>query len=165
MIIFLETSYVRKAYIMICNKDGGIFIMKVIKFLLITVIVLGLVGYGVYHFGMQFIAGKVAETVTVELANSEQAEAIKQVIKQNPTLTGYMEEAKAANPNELPFTTKEEATQVLIEKVGVTTLNDIRVKAENGMLSQEEIIQQLQNKLTAEEQLALKVIIYQELYK
>ncbi|MEC1178023.1 hypothetical protein P9B03_05960 [Metasolibacillus meyeri] len=139
--------------------------MRVIKFLLITVIVLGLAGYGVYHFGMQFISKKVAETVTIELADSGQIEAVKHAVEQNATLAGYMDEAKVADLSELPFTTKEEATKVLIQKVGVTALNDIRVKAENGTLSQEEIIQEIQEKLTPEEQLALKVIIYQELYK
>ncbi|WP_042475992.1 hypothetical protein [Bacillus ndiopicus] len=139
--------------------------MKVIKFLSITAIVLGLVGYGVYHFGIQFISEKVSETVTTELVDSGQIETVKRVIEQDATLAGYMEEAKAADPSELPFTTKEEATKVLIQKVGVTALNDLRVKAENGTLSQEEVLQEIEGKLTLEEQLALKVIVYQELYK
>ncbi|GLC88913.1 hypothetical protein [Lysinibacillus piscis] len=139
--------------------------MKLIKFLLVTILVLGLAGYAVYYFGMDFASEKIAETVTTELVDSGQVEAVKQVIEQDAVLAGYMEEAKAADPSELPFTTKEEATKVLIQKVGVTTLNDIRVKAQNGTLSQEEVIQEIQGKLTPEEQLALKVIVYQELYK
>ena len=64
----------------------------------------------------------------------------------------------------MPFTTKEEATRVLIKKVGVSELRDIQTQAQEGTISKEEVIQTLQNKLTEEELTALKVIAYKEIY-
>jgi hypothetical protein len=65
----------------------------------------------------------------------------------------------------LPFTTKGEATRVLVKKVGVTKLQDLQAKVRNGTASKEEVLQVLNEDLTEEEMLALKVIAYKEIYK
>lgn len=104
------------------------------------------------------------DAVTTELENSGQIEEIKQVIETDPELQSFIQEAEAANTSELPFSTKEEATRVLINKVGISELNDIRVKVQEGTVNKEEILQEVQEKLTEEEILALKVIAYKELY-
>ena len=139
--------------------------MRFIKFLVVIVIFLGVVGYGVLHFGTKFASEKIVDTLSTELENSGQKEEIKNTIENDPQLKAYMEEAKTVDSSTLPFTTKEEATKVLIQKVGITDLNDIRVKLQDGSMTQEEALQMVEGKLSDEEIAALKVIVYKELYK
>ncbi|MGE7693892.1 hypothetical protein ACQKNC_07205 [Lysinibacillus sp. NPDC094177] len=139
--------------------------MRFIKFLLIIVIILGVIGYGVYHYGMQFASDKVVDTISTELEKNGQMDEIKNTIERDPQLKSFMEEAKTADSSKLPFTTKEEATKVLIQKVGISELNNIRTKVQNGSMTKEQVIQEMEGKLTDEEIMALKVIVYKELYK
>ena len=139
--------------------------MRFIKFLVVIVIFLGVVGYGVLHFGTKFASEKIVDTLSTELENSGQKEEIKNTIENDPQLKAYMEEAKTVDSSTLPFTTKEEATKVLIQKVGITDLNDMRVKLQDGSMTQEEALQMVEGKLSDEEIAALKVIVYKELYE
>ncbi len=129
------------------------------------IIFLGVAGYGVLHFGTKFASEKIVDTLSTELESSGQKEEIKNTIENDPQLKAYMEEAKTVDSSTLPFTTKEEATKVLIQKVGITELNDIRVKLQDGSMTQEEALQMVEGKLSDEELAALKVIVYQELYQ
>ncbi|WNS75150.1 hypothetical protein RRV45_20085 [Bacillus sp. DTU_2020_1000418_1_SI_GHA_SEK_038] len=139
--------------------------MRFLKFLMITVILLGAIGYGVYHFGTKVASDELVSTISSELENSGEIEEIKKTIESDPDLKSFIEEAETADSSKLPFTTKQEATKVLIKKVGISELNDIRVQVQEGTISKEEILQEIQGKLTDEEILALKVIAYKELYK
>ncbi|MFO1444153.1 hypothetical protein KDN24_13260 [Bacillus sp. Bva_UNVM-123] len=139
--------------------------MKFIKFLIITVILLGAIGFGVYHYGTKFASNKLVEAISTELENSGEMDEIKKTIESDPELKSFIEEAKTADSSKLPFSTKEEATRVLIQKVGISELNDIRVQVQEGTISKEEVLQEIQGKLTEEEIMALKVIAYKELYK
>ncbi|MFL1996236.1 hypothetical protein VYF65_001686 [Lysinibacillus irui] len=139
--------------------------MRFIKFLVVIVIFLGVVGYGVLHFGTKFASEKIVDTLSTELENSGQMDEIKNTIENDPQLKAYMEEAQTVDRSTLPFTTKEEATKVLIQKVGITELNDIRVKLQDGSMTQEEALQKVEGKLSDEEIAALKVIVYEELYQ
>ena len=76
-----------------------------------------------------------------------------------------MEEAKTVKQDQLPFTTKEEATRVLIKRVGVSELMDIQTQVQEGTITKDELLQKVQENLTEEEILALKVVAYNELYK
>jgi len=126
---------------------------------------MGIVGYGVLHFGTKFASEKIVNTLSTELENSGQMEEIKNTIENDPELKAYMEEAKTVDSSTLPFTSKEDATKVIIQKVGITELNDIRVKLQDGSMTKEEALQQVEGKLSDEEIAALKVIIYKELYE
>ncbi|MEH7344350.1 hypothetical protein V7122_10800 [Bacillus sp. JJ1532] len=139
--------------------------MRIIKFLIVSVILLGGIGFGVYHFGTKIASDKLVETISSELESSGEMEEIKKTIESDPELKSFIEEAKTADTSKLPFKTKEEATKVLIQKVGISELNDIRVQVQNGSVSKEEVLQEIQGKLTEEEIMALKVIAYKELYK
>ena len=139
--------------------------MRFIKFLVVIIIFLAVVGYGVLHFGTKFASEKIVDTLSTELENSGQMDEIKNTIENDPQLKAYMEEAQTVDRSTLPFTTKEEATKVLIQKVGITELNDIRVKLQDGSMTQEEALQKVEGKLSDEEIAALKVIVYQELYQ
>lgn len=139
--------------------------MRLIKFLVVIAIFVGVVGYGVLQFGTKFASEKIVDTLSTELENSGQKEEIKNTIENDPQLKAYMEEAKTVDSSTLPFTTKEEATKVLIQKVGITDLNDMRVKLQDGSMTQEEALQMVEGKLSDEEIAALKVIVYKELYE
>ncbi|MEY2373540.1 hypothetical protein [Lysinibacillus capsici] len=139
--------------------------MRLIKFLVVIAIFVGVVGYGVLHFGTKFASEKIVDTLSTELENSGQKENIKSTIENDPQLKAYMEKAKTVDSSTLPFTTKEEATKVLIQKVGITDLNDMRVKLQDGSMTQEEALQMVEGKLSDEEIAALKVIVYKELYE
>lgn len=139
--------------------------MRLIKFLVVIAIFVGVVGYGVLHFGTKFASEKIVDTLSTELENSGLKENIKSTIENDPQLKAYMEEAKTVDSSTLPFTTKEEATKVLIQKVGITDLNDMRVKLQDGSMTQEEALQMVEGKLSDEEIAALKVIVYKELYE
>jgi ribosomal protein S28E/S33 len=101
---------------------------------------------------------------STELQNSGEIEQLKSTIENDPELRAFIEEAETADISKLPFTTKEEATRVLIKKVGISELNDIRVQVQEGNASKEEIMENIQGKLSEEEVLALKVLAYKELY-
>lgn len=138
--------------------------MKLIKFFILPIVILGIIGYGIYYFGTNIASDKLVDAVTTELENSGQMDEIKQVIENDPALKSFVEEAENADASQLPFSTKEEATRVLINKVGISELNNIRVQIQDGTASKEEILQDMQNKLTEEELLALKVVAYKEIY-
>ncbi len=126
--------------------------------------VLAILGYGVYHFGTKIASDQLVDTISKELENSGEIEEIKRSIETDPELMSFLEGAKSIDASKLPFQTKEEATKVLIKKVGISELNDIRKQAQEGTNSKEEVLEEVQGKLTEEEILALKVIAYKELY-
>lgn len=131
---------------------------------MIPLVLLGIAGFAVYYVGTNIASEKLMDAVTTELENSGEIDNIKEMIEGDPELKSFIEEASTADANELPFTTKEEATRVLVNKVGLTNLNEIRVKVQDGSASKEEILQEVESKLSEEEILALKVIAYKELY-
>ena len=138
---------------------------KFFKFICILVILLAVVVYGVYYFGTNVASEKIMDKVTTELQNSGQMDEVKKYVESDPELQKFVEEAKAADKATLPFTTKEEATRVLIKKVGISEIREIQTQAQQGTISKEEVLQTLEDKLTDEEMTALKVIAYKELYK
>jgi hypothetical protein len=133
---------------------------KLIKILALIVVLLVAIGYGVYYFGTDIASDKIVE----ELESSGQLAEAKQYVESDPELKQFLSEAENVDPEQLPFTTKEEATQVVIEKVGVSELTTLQAKAQEGSLTKEEVLQTLQESLTEEEILALKAVVYNELY-
>ncbi|MEH7386566.1 hypothetical protein V7147_14325 [Bacillus sp. JJ1521] len=138
--------------------------MRFMRFALMTILVLAILGYGVYYFGTNMASEKLMDAVSSELENSGEMENIKQTIENDPELQVYLEEVESVDESTLPFTTKEEATRVLVKKVGLTGIQDIQSKFQQGQLTNEELIQVIEGKLTEEELTALKVIAYKELY-
>ena len=120
--------------------------MRFLKFLFFTVLVLVILGYGVYHFGTKIASDKLIDSISTELENSGEMEEIKRSIESDPELMAFLEDAKSVDESKLPFQTKEEATKVLIKKVGITELNDIRKQAQEGSLSKEEVLEEVQGK-------------------
>ncbi|MED1603572.1 hypothetical protein [Alkalihalophilus marmarensis] len=138
---------------------------KGILIFLIIILLLSGVGYGVYYVGTNIASKKITDDLSAELHNSGQLEEVRAYIENDPDLQRYVEEARQADRNALPFNTKEEATRVLIRKVGVTDLLEMQSRVERGKASHQEIINELESSLTEDELLALKVIAYKELYE
>lgn len=137
------------------------------KFLTITVIILvllGAAGYAVWHFGTNIASEKIIETVKSNLT-TEDLEEIKSYIENDPKLQEVVNEVASTNPDTLPFQTKEEATRVVIKKVGVNRLLDIQEQAQNGSINPDELLSEIEGKLSEDEISALKYVLYKELYK
>lgn len=141
--------------------------MKFLKVLLTIIIIVGGLGYGVYHFGTNFISDKVADSVATELEEDDNVNEMKQVVNSNPEMKEFISEGAHISEKNLPFTTKEEAIKTVVETIGISELQKIQSKYQNGMSPNEvqELINELEGKLTEEEILALKAIAYKELNK
>lgn len=131
------------------------------------IIFLGIIIVATYYFGTKLVADQVMEQVSIELQDSEQLKLIKKEIENDPELRQFIEEGKNIDSSKLPYKTNEEATRALIKKFGISEIQEIQSKAQNGMTAEEqqEIFNRLESNLTEEEMLALKVLIYKELSK
>lgn len=138
--------------------------LKFLKITTIMLVLLGAAGYAVWHFGTNFASEKIIEKVESTIDN-ENLEEVKSYIENDPTLQKMASEVATINPEALPFQTKEEATRVLITKVGINRLLDIQDKAKNGSISKDEILSEVESKLSEDEISALKYVLYKELYK
>lgn len=142
--------------------------MKFIRRLVITLFILGLVGYGVYYFGMNYLANRVVTEVDSRITD-EDRQVVKDYVESVPVLKGYIEEAAMLDIDDasLPFNTKEEAAKQLVKKFSISEIKELQTSFQNGMSQAEQqiVLNKLENKLTKEEFDALKVIVYQELYQ
>ena len=137
------------------------------KFLKITAIVLVLLGaasYAAWHFGTDIASEKIIEKVESTL-DDENLEEVNSYIENDSKLQEIVSEAATTNPDTLPFQTKEEATRVLVKKVGVNRLLDIQEQAQNGSISKDEVLSEIEGKLSEDEISALKYVLYKELNK
>jgi hypothetical protein len=142
--------------------------MKILKVLSIIVVFLLLIGFGVYHFGTKIASDKVMENVSVEIEKSGEVEEIKGMLEQDPQLQKFLENGiENVDKSQLPFTTKEEAIQTVVSKIGIKEAQEIQAKALDGVTNEEkqEILEKVENNLTEEELLALKILAYKELNK
>ncbi|RFU68356.1 hypothetical protein [Bacillus sp. V59.32b] len=137
--------------------------MKALKILLSIVVILAIIGVGLYYVGTNMASDRLVNEVSNQLENSGEMDEIKQAIESDPELMAFVEDGKNVDESKLPFTTKEEATRVLINKFGINGLMEIQEKVQNGTISRAELMQDAESKLTEEEILALKVIAYKEL--
>ena len=138
------------------------------KFLTITTIILvllGAAGYAAWHFGTNIASEKVIEKVESTIEDDENLEEVNSYIENDSKLQEIVSEAATTNPDSLPFQTKEEATRVLIKKVGVNRLLDIKEQAQNGAINKDEVLSEIEGKLSEDEISALKYVLYKELNK
>lgn len=158
-----------KTYILLTflkSKIGGRRV-KLLKILLLIAFIIGGAGYGIYYVGTNIASDKIMNVVTAELENSGQINEIKKMVADDPELMRFIEEGANVEESNLPFTTKEQATRVLIKKIGFSELQVIQSNAQHGMTNDEiqELLKDIEGKLTDEEILALKVIAYKEFLK
>ena len=135
---------------------------KFFKISAIIVILLGVAGYATWHFGTNFASEKIMVNVVSNL-DDQKLNEVKSYIQNDPKLQKILSEAATTNPDTLPFQTKEEATRVLIRKVGVNTLLEIKEEVQNGTISKDEVLSEIEGKLSEDEISALKYVLYKEL--
>ena len=117
-----------------------------------------------WHFGTNIASEKIIEKVESTL-DDENIAAVKSYIANDSTVQEIVSEAATTDPETLPFQTKEEATRVLIKKVGVNRLLDIKEQAQNGSISKDEVLSEIEGTLSEDEISALKYVLYKELIK
>lgn len=139
------------------------FLMTIIVFL----IFFSFAGIGVYIVGPDLSADRFVAEATEELRNNGQMEKIVEYVENDPQMLEYIEEAQVAEQESetLPFQTTGDAAGTVIKKVGITDLAKMKSGVEDGSMSADEVIRKLEEDLNEEELLALKVIVYKELYK
>lgn len=135
------------------------------KKFLVILLLLGMAGYGLYYVGTDVASDKLVGSVSTELEDSGQMNKVKSFIENDSELMEMMKQAESVDESTLAFTSKGQATRVLIEKVGIAKLQDLQAKVKNGTATKEEVLQVLNENLTEEELLALQVIAYKEIYK
>ena len=137
---------------------------KVLTVTSIIFVLLGFAGYATWHFGTNIASGKIMENVVSNL-DDETLQEVKSYIENDSKVQEIVSEAATTNPDTLPFQTKEEATRLLIKKVGVTRLLDIKEQAQNGSINKDEILSEIEGTLSEDEISALKYVLYKELNK
>jgi hypothetical protein len=139
--------------------------VKYIKWIVVTILFLIGAGFIAYHVGTTFVAEKVVQQVSVHLEENGELNNVLEEMKDNPELEKFLLNATSVDENTLPFTTKEEATKVLLKKVSAEELILIQSIALDGISIEDKgkLLRMFQNKLTEEELLALKVITVKEL--
>ncbi|WP_010197364.1 hypothetical protein [Bacillus sp. m3-13] len=141
--------------------------MKFFKGLFITALILGIIGYAGYYFVNKFIEDQAVEYVEKDLVENNDVAMARDYVDKSPTLKSYIAEGAEADLEELPVQTREEATRMVMQKLSFQEMQQIQSKAANGMTEQEvlELMETFEEKLTDEELLALKAIVYKELYE
>ena len=137
---------------------------KFLTFTMILVILIGAAGYATWHFGTNIASEKIIEKVEATL-DEESLKEVNSYIANDPTLQEMVSEVAETNPDTLPFQTKEEATRVLLKKVGVNELLAIQEQAQNGAISADEVLSVIEGTLSEDEISALKYVLYKELNK
>ena len=135
---------------------------KFITIFSIVLVLLGVAGYAIWHVGTDIASDKIMEKVESTLSD-ENLEEVKSYIKNDPKVQEMVSGASTINPDTLPFQTKEEATRVLIKKVGMNRLLDIQAQVQNGSISKDEVLSEIEGKLSEDEISALKYVLYKEL--
>ncbi len=139
-------------------------ILKIIKILLTTIVILAAVGYGIFYFGSKLAADEVMGQVEAELESNGQLDAIRQEVKNDPELQAFIAEGSTIDDRDLPFKTKDQAVRVLIKKFSVSELAELQSKMKSGMSSDEKqaLLAKYESRLSEDELLALKVLAYKE---
>jgi hypothetical protein len=139
-------------------KKGGDRMFKRILGFLVILILLGIAGY---NYVVEFASDKVMNQISETLVANE--EEINQLLE-DPEIKMYIEGGDGT-PENLPFTTKEEALKVVSKKYSVNEMVKMRDKIREGLTSEEksDIYQDLQSKLTEDELQALKVVALKEI--
>lgn len=165
--------------------------MKFVKWIVVPIAILVVLGFGIYQIGLSFAIDKVSE----ELESSGKMDEVREMVKNDPELEKLIKEvesspefqqilanqgnltasggketggaenqAKASEMNQLPFETKEEAIEEVVDRVGMPKLYDMYDRVQSGAASKEEILTEVSSEFSEEEMTALKIIAYKELY-
>lgn len=141
--------------------------MKFLKRMFVTFLIIGCVGYTVYFFGSNFVYSQVADSISTDLDNQENLDVVQQVVNSNANIKEFIDEGAHIDESNLPFTTKEQATKVVVQKLGINELQKLQTRFQNGISEAEvqNLLHELEASFTEEEIMALKAIAYKEFKK
>src|SRR5690625_2048624 len=111
--------------------------MKFLKFLLTISIIIGGIGYAIYHYGTDFISNKAADAITAEIDDEEKLHVLKNTVNNNPVIREFIEEGANVDESDLPFTTKEEAIKTIVQNIGISELQKLQTKYQGGITPNE----------------------------
>jgi hypothetical protein len=140
-------------------------LMKIWIKVFLSLFVFSGIGWAIYYIGTNLASEQLVEAVSTDLEMSGEMDKIKQEIEQDPDLQAFIADTKQVDERKLPFKTKEEATRAIIKKVGITELKEIQEQVQSGSMTKEEVISLLEEILSEEEILSIKIIAYKELQK
>ncbi|UTR14140.1 hypothetical protein MM221_16405 [Salipaludibacillus sp. LMS25] len=137
------------------------------KFLIVIVIAAGLM-YGGYRYALSFISDQVFDKMTSQVLTEEVVEELSANPQLVTAFKSYASKAKRSTDTsleELPFTTKEEATKTVLSKFSVGEVKDMATQVTKGMTSAEqaEIEQKVLTRLSEKEIEALLIIGLEEM--
>lgn len=136
------------------------------KFVMISIIILGIAGVAGY-FGYQAVMDVAADKLVDQVANNLSEEEINQ-LKEDPEIKALINRSTGdLSKSDLPVKTKEEAIEMVNNKLSAGEIKDLALKASDGLTSEEkkQIKSKLEEKLTPEEMKALKALAISELSK
>ncbi|KAA0549414.1 hypothetical protein FZW96_05760 [Bacillus sp. BGMRC 2118] len=138
--------------------------MKFVKWIGIPLVVVILIAAIAYRVGTNYISNQVAKQVYNSLEENGEINSIMEEVTRNPKLEQLLSEVETVDDSALPFSTKEEATTVLMKRFTMNEILTIQSKITDGISIQdeEELLKTFQEKLTEEELVALKVIALKE---
>ncbi|MGN1401954.1 MAG: hypothetical protein ACI4XL_10665 [Bacillus sp. (in: firmicutes)] len=135
---------------------------RVMFVVLAVMVVLGVAGYFLLT---NVVSDKAADLIQEELEADGRKEQIKSMAESDPELMAFVQEGARANGSDLPFTTVEGAARVIIDKVGVTELLNLKGKVDSRTITKDEVLGIMEAKLTDDEIRALQYVAYHELYQ
>jgi hypothetical protein len=129
------------------------------KWIMGFLLIIALICFGGYKLVINYASDKLMNQVSSSLAADDR-------LLEDPEIKSYIEAGGEA-PENLPFTTKEEAMKVVSEKYSINDMVEMRDKVREGLSREEkaEIYKDLQSKFTDEELQALKIIALREMQK
>lgn len=141
--------------------------MKYVKWIVIPLIVLVILAGVAYKVGTSYVSNQVAKQVYDSLEDNGELDSIMEEVKRSPNLERLLSEVETIDDSTLPFSSKEEATKVLMKRFSVNEIMDIQSRVSDGISieDEEELLRTFEEKLTEEELLALKVIALKEYQK
>ncbi|MGJ9383659.1 hypothetical protein [Salipaludibacillus sp. CF4.18] len=130
------------------------------KIFIFAVIIIGLT-YGGYRILLSYASDYLVDQVANEILADDGIEKLLEDPQVGELLDKYNSETSSGKiPENMAFSTKEEATKVLVSNFTVSEIKDITAKASRGLTSEEqaELEAMVLNRLTPEEVEALWMI-------
>ncbi|WHY71657.1 hypothetical protein [Fictibacillus enclensis] len=137
------------------------------KWVLVFVLLIGGIGYFGYKALVTYGANKLVNEVSTQIVDNKDIDKLMD----DPAIEQYVEDGKDLNSlaeeKDLPFHTKEKAMKTVINKVGLDQLKEMKNKALDGVSQDErrEMEATLEEKLSAKEMKALKLVALKEIKK
>ncbi|MDG5786294.1 hypothetical protein QA612_02245 [Evansella sp. AB-P1] len=145
------------------------------KKLLIILLIVGALGYAGYRFALSYASDEVMNQLSQELLTED----VVSELMADPSIRDVLEQFQGKNNetntrdnttaveqyNQLPFTTKEEATKTIVSKFSVGEIRDFTTKAARGLTIEEQVEYEklIMNRLSEEEIEAIMLIGLSEL--